>query len=311
MDNRRIVRPAGDTELRAAFELVFRHHSDEERQTRVGNALRLLRQREIDPSGVLVALDEKRLLGAMVCVPVPGAGAMIWPPQALVATQAEEIEDQLLAYAEQWLRGRGVKLAQAILLPQEKHLSKPLLRGGFRAITALEYLKHDLQLSSPWQTGNSGVRFLTYAQCDRDQFHRALLDTYGGTLDCPEVNGVRTVDEIIDGHRAQGLYDSARWWLALRGGEPAGVLLLTELPEWGGWDVSYLGVVPAARRNGIGTALAVKALAEAHTAGAAQLTLALDVRNVPASQLYRSLGFTPFDKREVYLAIWQIPPNST
>src|SRR5262245_8308417 len=99
MDNRRIVRPAGDRELRAALELVFRHHGDEERRTRVGNALRLLQQREIDPSGVLVAWDENRLLGAMVSVPVPGAGAMIWPPQALGATQAEDIEDHLLAYA--------------------------------------------------------------------------------------------------------------------------------------------------------------------------------------------------------------------
>jgi len=310
MNNRGIVRPAGESELRAALAIVFRHHSEEERQTRVGNALRLLRQREIDPAGVLIAPDENRLLGAMVCVPVPGAGAMIWPPQALVTTDAEKIEDQLLAYAEQWLRGRGVKLAQALLLSREKHLARSLLRNGFRAITSLEYLKHDLQLSRAWQSGNSEIRFVTYAQCNREHFHQALLASYTNTLDCPEVNGVRTIEEIIEGHRAQGLFDSGRWWLALRGGEPAGVLLLTELPEWGGWDVSYLGVVPTARRNGIGTALARKALFEAHTAGAAQLTLALDVRNVPASQLYRSLGFTSFDKREVYLAIWQIRKDS-
>src|SRR5262249_26787732 len=156
------------------------------------------------------------------------------------------------------------------------------------------------QLSREWKSGNSGVHFMTYAQCDREQFHQTLLATYTDTMDCPEVNGVRTIDEIIEGHRVQGLHDSGRWWLALRGDQPAGVLLLTELPEWGGWDVSYLGVVPGARRKGVGTTLARKALVEAHTAGAAQLTLALDVRNLPASQLYRSLGFAPFDKREVY-----------
>ncbi len=34
------------------------------------------------------------------------------------------------------------------------------------------------------------------------------------------------------------------------------------------------------------------------------LSLAMDARNWPASGLYRKLGFEPYDRREVYLAVW-------
>jgi ribosomal protein S18 acetylase RimI-like enzyme len=34
------------------------------------------------------------------------------------------------------------------------------------------------------------------------------------------------------------------------------------------------------------------------------VTLSVDVRNRPAWGLYRSLGFEPFELREVYLRVW-------
>jgi len=36
-----------------------------------------------------------------------------------------------------------------------------------------------------------------------------------------------------------------------------------------------------------------------------RVTLSVDGRNLPALQLYRDLGFAPYDRREVYLAIWR------
>ena len=49
----------------------------------------------------------------------------------------------------------------------------------------------------------------------------------------------------------------------------------------------------------------LKALAEARAAGASSLTLSVDARNRPASELYRGLGFESFDRREVFLAVWK------
>ena len=86
---------------------------------------------------------------------------------------------------------------------------------------------------------------------------------------------------------------------------PVGVLLLTAVPECGALDLSYLGVVPGARGQGFGRELAGKAIREAVAARAAQLTLAVDARNLPARQLYARLGFEEAQAREVFLAFYR------
>ncbi len=131
-----------------------------------------------------------------------------------------------------------------------------------------------------------------------------LQRTYEGTLDCPEVNGARTIDEVIAGHQAQGRFDPDRWWLALRDGQPVGVMLLSELAESNDWEVAYMGLVPEARRQGLGRQLLLQALHAARAAGVRSVTLSVDGRNHPAWQLYVGTGFVPYDRREVYLAVW-------
>jgi ribosomal protein S18 acetylase RimI-like enzyme len=114
---------------------------------------------------------------------------------------------------------------------------------------------------------------------------------------------VRTVEEILDGHRSQGRHDPRRWWLATDAGQAVGVALVSLTPESGEWDVMYVGVVPAARRRGFGREMMLKVLLEAAADGVPGVTLSVDGRNDPAWHLYRALGFEPFDRREVFLAI--------
>jgi ribosomal protein S18 acetylase RimI-like enzyme len=292
-----------------AFRLVFQHLTGAEREARISNALRFLRQGELDPAGIIVVRGDTGLLGAMVCVPVAGASALVWPPQAVPGSRRRQVEDLLLSYAVAWLRRRGAKLAQALLSTSEIGLAEPLERNGFAHITGLWYLRHDLSRLPPSPPEPTRLTLQTYTSCDQARFHQTLLETYEGTFDCPEVNGVRDLKEILEGHRSQGQFDSNRWWLAADGDQAVGVLLMTQISEWQGWDVSYFGVVPRARRRGIGSAIMRKGLLEAQSARATQLTLAVDMRNVPATKLYSQLGFERFDTREVYLAIWNSPPD--
>ena len=164
-------------------------------------------------------------------------------------------------------------------------------------------MRHDLRSLPAGSPAASTLTYQTYKDCDPTLFHQILWRSYEQTQDCPEVNGLRTLQEIIVGHQAQGVYDPEHWWLARQAGQPVAALLVAKVPEQG-WDLSYVGVVPEARRRGIGQALTRKTLEEARSAGALQLTLAVDTRNLPAWNLYRHLGFEPFDQREVYLAIW-------
>jgi mycothiol synthase len=145
---------------------------------------------------------------------------------------------------------------------------------------------------------------VAYDATDAALFSETLLQTYQGTRDCPEVNGVRTISEILDGHSADAGANYSHWWLAFEGDRPAGVLLATESPEWESWEIAYIGIVPKARRQGLGRELMLKTLVEARVAEVQQLTVCVDSRNEPAIGLYRSLGFELYDTREVYLAVW-------
>lgn len=283
----------------AAFRLIFQYLPANEREHRCATALHLLQRGELNPQGLFIVRGPAGLCGALLCLPVPGCTALLWPPGAAEDRRSQR-EDALMHHARAWLEQRGVKLVQTLLAPEESFLADSLLRNGFTAVTRLWYMRHDLNLSSNYLNTPTRLDYQTY---DGDPlFRQTLLLTYEGTLDCPEVNGIRSVDEVLEGHRAQGAFDPERWWLVRDSRGPVGVVLMTELPENGHWEVAYMGVVPQARRNGFGREMLLLALCEARAADASAVTLSVDVRNQPAWNLYRSLGFEPYDQRVVYLS---------
>ena len=305
----RTTDPEGPTAARPAewedaFALLFGHCPAEVRPQRLANALALIREGELDPAGVLVVRDRATVVGAAVCTVVPGGSGLVWPPRAAEGPGRRDIEDRLTEGAIGWLRQRQARLVQALLSSEEAYLAEPLLRHGFRHVTGLWYLRHDRELPASYLDVPAQLTFQTYADADRDLFQRTLLRSCAGTLDCPEVSGLRTAEEIIVGHQAQGRFDPGLWWLGLAAGRPVGVLLATPLTETPGWEVAYVGVVPEMRRRGFGRELMLKVLLEARAAEVPELILTVDGRNRPAWDLYRALGFEVFDKREVFLLLW-------
>lgn len=296
------IRPAREEEWPAAFRWIFKSVPESERPARIRHGIDMVRAGELQRTGIWVAIEAGVVNGAMIGLPVPGASALVWPPQAKSGDQKTAIEDALAEQCCASLRAQGVRVVQSLLETQDQQLGDPLLRNGFRRVTSLRYLRHNLARVS--SQPSSPLRYQTFRESDPALFSATLERTYEGTLDCPELNGLRTMDEIITGHRAQGKHDPDRWWLAFVDDAPVAVLLLAEIPEWHGWDLSYLGVVATARRRGIARNLALKAIWEARHAGQSKLTLSVDQRNFPAQNLYQRLGFVPYDHRDVYLALW-------
>jgi ribosomal protein S18 acetylase RimI-like enzyme len=72
--------------------------------------------------------------------------------------------------------------------------------------------------------------------------------------------------------------------------QPAGVLLLN------GDELTFLGVLPERRGQGVGRHLLNRALRQTSA-----LSLIVDARNGPAVQLYRSAGLDVVGAREVFL----------
>lgn len=296
------TRSARQNELAAAFGLVFQLSRDDDRDARILNAIHLVDSGQLDPGGIFVARAGSRVVGAMICQQIPGATALVWPPQTVQTASQKFIEDQLIAQVRAFLQHRRVKIAQALLPSLDVHLGRSLVRNGFSHLTSLAFLRHDL--AEAGEDASSAHRFVAFGSLDKTQFLATLVRTYEGTRDCPEINGIRTPEEILEGHLAQGKHDPSRWWLVVEGDVPVGVLLLTEIPEWNGFDLSYLGIVPQARRRGLGRELTRKAIYESARQGMKQLTVSVDARNQPAWDLYTGMGFLPYDQSEVFLAIW-------
>jgi mycothiol synthase len=294
------IRVAQPPEWRQALALALAHVPDADRETRVANAIILLNTGELDPDGVLVAVADHRLVGAQVSVRLRGASGLVWAPSVTEAPDGAAIADALLQAALAWLRGKGARFVQALLDPDAGATSEPLVGAGFHHVTDLFYLRRGLDEITPLAP-SAGLHIDTYSDANAALFEATLLRTYEGSRDCPELDGLRSGAEILDGHRAQGVWRPETWWLAFQDGQPAGVCLLTELEDGAGWDLSYLGVVPQFRGRGLGQTLTLHALHAARALGASEIMVAVDARNTPALALYHAAGFRRTGVKAVYL----------
>jgi ribosomal protein S18 acetylase RimI-like enzyme len=288
---------AESAEREAALRLFFRHAPDSEREDRVRRGLELIERGELGPDGLLICKQDGAVAGAMVALVLAGAAGLVWPP-VLADGVDEAAAGRLVDLACGWLRQRGCKLAQALLGAGDRVGALPA--RGFTQITDLYYLQRPLAELPPQL---AGLTLDAYPACDPKLFARTLVATYEGAYDCPELNGLRTADEVVAGYRGTPGSDVRLWWFARCDTRPAGVLLVTPVPNTNAWDLSYVGLLPSARGAGLGTALTRHALHAARAGGAERLTLTMDRRNAPARRMYARLGFEEFDRRAVYLKV--------
>src|SRR5260370_41242175 len=76
-----VMEPARREEMAAAFRLLIQHLDENDRETRVANGLKRLRDKELRATGMLVARADRQLGGALFYQPVAGASGLMCPPQ--------------------------------------------------------------------------------------------------------------------------------------------------------------------------------------------------------------------------------------
>ncbi len=299
------VRQASAEDRDLALRVALQQAREVDRPALLARGLRMLTRGELD---LLAAYDADQLAGAMFFSLGPGAVGLAWPPQVRPGFPQAVVEDRLVREATTRLQAQGVKLCQALLLPEETVQGRSLLRNGFSCITTLLMLSLSVNRLSTIQESSEQLTFEAFDAQNRQTFEQTLLRTYEQTQDCPELNGVRSIDEILAGHQGQGEWDARRWWLAFLDGEAVGVLLVGAPPDAAAWEMVYLGVIPEARGQRLGRQLVTKALREARSAGASQMLVSVDGRNRVALELYQHFGFEPREQREVYLAFPSLRP---
>jgi mycothiol synthase len=290
---------------REALSLLYRRVDDRLRDRIVADALAEVDGGVIDLSGLWVAHRRERLVGTLLTQPLAGRAAAIWAPEILEGWGRSATARGLLRAAIDHLRGQGVRIAQALLDESAPpRASADLARGGLPKVTTLEYLECDTTAPIDGPGPIVGFDWRPFGPETEADFRGVLQATYAGSLDMPELEGVRSLDDVIAGHRAAGRFDPSRWLVGRVPGDPAAaaVVLLSEIPDRDAWEVAYLGLTLPARGRGLGRAALEHArqLAAPH---ARHLELAVDRRNTPAARLYHAAGFRSFDRRAVHLAV--------
>jgi len=185
-----------------------------------------------------------------------------------------------------------ITMIQALLEPAQEDEAQALEAAGMHHLATLAYLQRRADLLSPDNNlAQCGCQVVHWSDRNRDLFQQTILASYQDTLDCPGLLGLRSIEDIIDGHMATGRFDPQLWSIYLRNGEPIAVMLLNELPAQRVMELVYLGVTPSGRRQGLGRQLVRHATVTAAARRALSVVLAVDEANVPARHLYQSLNF--------------------
>ncbi|MBX3358145.1 MAG: GNAT family N-acetyltransferase [Phycisphaeraceae bacterium] len=202
--------------------------------------------------------------------------------------------------------GRGARLGQGLLEATETDAAAAMRDAGFTRLGELAYLRRRMPSGKDWQGAAVLEGFELVAMPELSGAEAVLSGvlerSYIETLDCPELAGLRDVSDVLDSHKAVGVYDPNLWWV-LRSREPIGgerhhgCVLLSACPEQDSVELVYLGLAPAVRRRGLGASLLARALDRLAGRGERWVTCAVDTRNAPAMALYERAGFSPFSSR--------------
>jgi GNAT superfamily N-acetyltransferase len=243
-----------------------------------------------------------RLVSAAAAVESPGASAMIFAPFEGLTPLREDAGVAVLERLKEAAWDRSIKLLQVLFKPEATALARLLDRAGFVYLTRLLYLQREAKGATPSGAICADFTWLPFSKEHEDLFLTALSASYVQSLDCPELIGIRTPREVLEGHRATGIHDPYLWWVALRGAEVVGVLLLTRVAGQPWMEIVYIGVAASARGKGVSDALLAKAFTLCGQYSAKVMTLAVDRGNTPARRMYDRWGFVQTNTRDAWIA---------
>jgi mycothiol synthase len=297
----RIV-PVLSSDRAEALRLVFCRMAEPDRQQQIDTFLAAAATNPDALAGLLGAYRAEKLGGALLIQTQPGKTASLWPPQ-LADGELPSTACSLLESADTRFRQKGVRLVQSLLETDAQPEADLLRKGGFRHAADLLYLAC-LKDQFPTAQPATSLQFELYADAHHDRFARLVDATYVDTLDCPDLNGVRDIEDVLTDYRITGVFDPARWLIVRQAGADVGCLILTEHASYDTWELIYMGIVPSARGQGLGAKIARRAQWLAGRAGRSRLVLAVDAKNDPAIRMYAAVGFQAWDRRSVFLKIF-------
>jgi ribosomal protein S18 acetylase RimI-like enzyme len=288
-------------ELRAeALALVLCELAPSLRRQVAGGLLDIEDIAEFGHEPLYIARRGRALRGAAWGQRQSGNIAVFWPPQ-LEAGEDERTAYELTQAVISDLDETLVEMTQVFLSAPTAETVKVLWHVGFRHLADLMYMKCEssrfpLAAPEPFE-----LEYVPYDGMQRGRLINLIGQTYEDTLDCTALEGVRNIDNVLNGYQGTGVYRPENWLFVRSGGEDVGVLLLADHPKGRHWELMYVALVPAARGRGWGRQITRYAQWLARGANVERIVVAVDASNSPAVAMYRDSGFDLWDERAVYV----------
>lgn len=257
------------------------------------------RSLRIDP--VVATYRNGRLIAAAAGVESPGSAALVLAPtERTDALVVMSFGDAVGCVCDR-LRARSVALTE-LLVPAGATPWQAVAEGaGMRYLTDLVYLVRGSGYDAGPSEVRRDVRWIPLTRNAQPLFEEAVILTYEDSADCPELCGLRTARDVLEGHRAAGGFDGALWSVATHEGKPVGILLLARIPRHSALELVYMGVAKDARKKGFANVLLRRAVDTMHLESATTLALAVDERNAQARRVYERWGFDETGRRSAWI----------
>lgn len=293
------IAPAQPEQRAVALRLTFSDLPEDEANRQIAAIEVAERRGDISFDGLFVATQGDHLLGAMWSHVMPGRTAVVRPPQRCEG-ESIEVEARLVEGVIEWLRRERLIMAQ-VMLPIGIDLPEAMQSQGFSRVADLLFMVGFAESFPADEVESDSIELVHYSPSDRARLERLVEATYEGTLDCPGLDGLRDMTDVLEGYAATGEGGGDLWLIVRQGEEDVGCLLLADHPSDDQVELVYMGVTPTARGSGLGLVLTRQAQQVTIKTGRARLVLAVDAANQPAIAAYKNAGLRPWDHIRVWL----------
>lgn len=296
------IEAAPSQQQAAALRLIFNDLPPESQTALVTTLLAGSAAGTLPMAGLLQARRGDEQVGAVWAQIQPGKIGALWPPKL---TEGEDSQTALalLEAANDFLARHQVSLAQTLLENPRSDEAQLLQQAGYEHLTDLIYLVCT-EAHFPSASPRVELEFEVYRDATRDRLAAVIEQTYEATHDCPTLNGVRSMDDVLTGYQTTGVFDPNHWRLVRHRGADIGCVLLADHPSADQFELVYMGLVPSARGQGFGVQVAKFAQYLTGEAGRPRLVLAVDAQNEPALKMYSAADFLRWEQRSVFLRVF-------
>ena len=289
------IRPASPEEVPHALGMIIGSIGQPADAQQLADFLQFVRQRNIDLNELWIVENGVAMLWAVLPILSPGRTMLLFTPTGAPVGDAETGVARLVAELCDRFSRRNIQLAQILLEPGDAATRRIFESQGFQRMAELIYLHANIKRPLPPPPLAPQFSVFPYSAQTHGLFASAIIASYQNSLDCPGLNGVRDIEDIIAGHKSSGEFDPQHWLVVcerLANGQhvPRGVLLLCKLPRGDTVELVYLGLAPEARGRGLAEWMMRRAFTSTVAMGLSRLSLAVDSGNSPALKLYYRFG---------------------